>query len=276
MPLFQKYIGIDYSGAERPDSRIRGLAVAGASGDGSCHLLICPQYKSDRNLSIPDSKSHLWSRRNIYLWLRDQLLTSSERMIVGLDYGLSYPLTALDRLQLTDWDSFLSWSRRTWKTTRLTMKDSKQQVDYLNSTEKRLVEREFVPSTKSVMDLDRVSGMQGAVSYSTHTGLPWIGRLRRYQQHYGMKVHFWPYDGVNIPDDHHVIVEGYPSLYRRRMQQEDWSATMSEHERDASYIARWMQERDQADTLLAYLALPTLSADEHRMIRREGWVLGCL
>lgn len=113
MPLFQKYIGIDYSGAERPDSRIRGLAVAGASGDGSCHLLICPQYKSDRNLSIPDSKSHLWSRRNIYLWLRDQLLTSSERMIVGLDYGLSYPLTALDRLQLTDWDSFLSWSRRT-------------------------------------------------------------------------------------------------------------------------------------------------------------------
>ncbi|WP_458119653.1 hypothetical protein [Paenibacillus sp. Z6-24] len=275
MPLFQKYIGIDYSGAERPDSRIRGLAVAEADEAGSYRLLYPPPDRTSRSINILPAKAGWWSRRSLYIWLRDQLLNSSERMIIGIDAGLSYPITQLDRLQLADWDQFLQWSNRTWKTTRLTMKDSKQQADYINSTDKRLVEREFIPSTKSVTDLDRVSGMQGAVSYSTHTILPWIGRLRRYQKH-GMKVHFWPYDGLDISADHHVIVEGYPSLYRRRIEEDGWSAAISEHERDACCIARWMQQRDQSHTLEPYLKLATLSADEHRLIRREGWVLGCL
>jgi len=274
MPLFDKYIGIDYSGADKPRSKIKGLAVV-QSSQGSPASLV---YPSTAQHSASD-KEHLWSREEVYFWLRNQLLSSQERMIIGIDHGLSYPLSVLQQLELDQWDDFLKWSNQTWQTTRLTMKQSKEQAHYTNSTAKRLVEREFVPSTKSVVDLDRVSGMQGAVSYSTHTGLPWIYRLRYWQKRHGMNIHFWPFDGKIIPEHHHVIVEAYPSLYKRRMMIEPHLfnvSTYSEHERDAYYIAEWMRERDQEDTLAPYLALPTLSSAEDQLSLLEGWVLGCL
>jgi len=279
MPLFEKYIGIDYSGADKPRSKIKGLAVV----QGSIHSpasLVYPSTGSSLTSSTSSSdKDHLWSREEVYLWLRDQLLSSQERMIIGIDHGLSYPLSVLQQLELDQWDDFLKWSYQTWQTTRLTMKQSKEQAHYTNSIAKRLVEREFVPSTKSVVDLDRVSGMQGAVSYSTHTGLAWIYRLRYWQKRHGMNIHFWPFDGKIIPKQHHVIVEAYPSLYKRRMITEPHLSnisTYSEHERDAYYIAAWMQERDQEETLAPYLSLPTLSRAEYQLSLLEGWVLGCL
>ncbi|MFD1886078.1 hypothetical protein [Paenibacillus wenxiniae] len=275
MPLFHTYIGIDYSGADKPDSRIKGLAVAVAREQQPFQLQSPPV--SDTRLSEPvaAAKQALWSRRLVHQWLLRQLYTSRERMIVGLDYGLSYPLSQLERLGLSDWDAFLRWSHHTWQTSRLTMKQSKEQVSYVNSTDKRLVEREFIPSTKSVTDLDRVSGMQGAVSYSTHTGLPWIYRLRRWQRR-GLKVHFWPYDGLIVPDDCHVITEAYPSLYRRRIQITPSYEQLSEHQRDAAYIADWLQARDRTCTLLPYLELATLSQQEQQLALLEGWVIGCL
>ncbi len=273
--LFHVYIGIDYSGAEKPDSRIKGLAVAVAREDEPFQLSLPPL--SDRRSTPPvaAAKQALWSRRLVYEWLLHELYHSDKRIIVGLDHGLSYPLSQLQRLGLQDWDTFLQWSQRTWQTSRLTMKQSKEQADYINSTDKRLVEREFIPSTKSVTDLDRVSGMQGAVSYSTHTGLPWIYRLRKWQRR-GLKVHFWPYDGLVVPEDRHVITEAYPSLYRRRIQPNAAYEPLSEHERDAAYIADWLQARDRAGALMPYLELATLSQQEQQLALLEGWVLGCL
>ncbi len=271
--LFHTYIGIDYSGADTPDSRIKGLAVAVASQNEPFQLQAPPsdpRFKPER-----ESQASLWSRRAVYRWLLQELHTSQQRIIVGLDHGLSYPLQQLERLGLSNWDEFLHWSHRTWRTTRLTMKQSKAQTDYVNSTDKRLVEREFIPSTKSVTDLDRVSGMQGAVSYSTHTGLPWIYRLRRWQQR-GLNIHFWPYDGMIVPEHRHVITEAYPSLYRRRMNDSSPYETLSEHERDAAYIASWLQARDRTGTLAPYLELATLSHEEQQLALLEGWVLGCL
>lgn len=274
MPVFDKYIGIDYSGADQPQAKIKGLAVVQATTISPATLVYPPN-----SIYCASEKDRLWSRKEIYLWLRNELLNSQERMIIGIDHGLSYPLAVLQQLEFNQWDDFLKWSHQTWKTTKLTMKQSKEQADYTNSTAKRLVEREFVPSTKSVVDLDRVSGMQGAVSYSTHTGLPWIYRLRYWQKRHGMNIHFWPFDGKIIPEHHHVIVEAYPSLYKKRMTTENHQslvANYSEHERDAYYIAEWMRERDQVNTLEPYLHLPTLSSAEYQLSLLEGWVLGCL
>ncbi len=273
--LFHTYIGIDYSGAEKPDSRIKGLAVAVAREDQPFQLSLPPVSNHRSTPPVAAAKPALWSRRLVYEWLLHELYHSDKRIIVGLDHGLSYPLSQLQRLGLQDWDTFLQWSQRTWQTSRLTMKQSKEQADYINSTDKRLVEREFIPSTKSVTDLDRVSGMQGAVSYSTHTGLPWIYRLRKWQRR-GLKVHFWPYDGLVVPEDRHVITEAYPSLYRRRIQTIAAYEPLSEHERDAAYIADWLQARDRAGALMPYLELATLSQQEQQLALLEGWVLGCL
>ncbi len=273
--LFHVYIGIDYSGAEKPDSRIKGLAVAVAREDQPFQLLLPPVSDRRSTRPVAAAKQALWSRRLVYEWLLHELYHSRQRIVVGLDHGLSYPLSQLQRLGLQDWDTFLQWSQRTWQTSRLTMKQSKEQADYINSTDKRLVEREFIPSTKSVTDLDRVSGMQGAVSYSTHTGLPWIYRLRKWQRR-GLKIHFWPYDGLVVPEDRHVITEAYPSLYRRRIQPDAAYEPLSEHERDAAYIADWLQARDRAGALMSYLELATLSQQEQQLALLEGWVLGCL
>ncbi|WP_322903174.1 hypothetical protein [Paenibacillus campi] len=274
-PLFATYVGIDYSGADRPDARIKGLAVAVAQQHKPFRLQ-CPPLPRHRSLqSVQLSKANLWSRRLVYEWLLHELHHSRERMIVGLDHGLSYPSDQLQRLGLSNWAEFLHWSSRTWKTTWLTMKQSKEQAAYVNSVAKRLVERDFIPSTKSVTDLDRISGMQGAVSYSTHTGLPWIYRLRQWQRR-GLKVHFWPYDGLHVPDDCHLITEAYPALYRRRITATASFERLSEHERDAAYIAEWMQARDQSGTLAPYLELATLSQAEQQIALLEGWVLGCL
>jgi hypothetical protein len=53
--------------------------------------------------------------------------------------------------------------------------------------------------------------VQGSVAKSTHAGIPW---LRFVRQRLGPCVHFWPFDGWNIPAGRSAIAEVYPSLWR--------------------------------------------------------------
>lgn len=256
MPLFDNYIGIDYSGAGGPRARNRNLAVAAAENNQGASI-------------VPRA----WSREAVYLYVRDALRTSNQRLVIGIDHGFSYPGARLQELNIDTWDVFLTWFRRNWRTNIHTVEQCKKRLPYYSSTVKRLVELEFTPSAKSVVDLDRKESLQGVVSYSTHAGLSWIYRLRRLQRAKQIKVHFWPFDGVIIPDDHHVILEAYPSLYRRRVALD---AALNEHERDAFAIAAWMRDRDQDNTLHHYLSLLTLTPEELQLSRLEGWILGCL
>ncbi|QGQ94248.1 hypothetical protein EHS13_04660 [Paenibacillus psychroresistens] len=114
-----------------------------------------------------------------------------------------------------------------------------------------------------------MEGKQGTVSYSTHAGISWIIRLRRLQQLKLIKVHFWPYDGLVIEPSSHVIFEGYPALYKKRVTPE---GSLNEHERDAFFIASWLRDRDQAQVLQHYLDLPTLSESELKL--SANWKAG--
>jgi hypothetical protein len=53
--------------------------------------------------------------------------------------------------------------------------------------------------------------VQGSVAKSTHSGIPWLRFIRRL----GTRVHFWPFDGWDIPAGRSTIAEVYPSLWRR-------------------------------------------------------------
>lgn len=255
--LFDRYIGVDYSGAGDPRTVNRNLAVAWA--------------KADREVELLPRK---WTRENLYLYLVEALRSDQQLLVIGLDHGLSYPSERLQELNLHSWDEFLTWFGRNWKTARHSVEYGKrQQQPPYSSTLKRLVEREFTPAAKSVVDLDRRESLQGAVSYSTHAGLAWIVRLRRLQRANVIRVHFWPFDGVVIPENHHVIVEAYPSLYRRRVTVD---ASWNEHERDAGAIAAWIRDRDRDGVLGRYLSLPTLTSEELQLSRLEGWIVGAL
>jgi hypothetical protein len=73
-----------------------------------------------------------------------------------------------------------------------------------NSRRRRLTE-ERAGGAKSVFHFD----VQGSVAKSTHAGIPWLLFVR---QRLGECVHFWPFDGWDIPSGRSAVTEVYPAL----------------------------------------------------------------
>lgn len=117
---------------------------------------------------------------------------------------------------------------------------------------------------KSVFHFD----VQGSVAYSTHTGLPWLLRIR---EEVGDFVYFLPFDGWQLPTEKCVIVEVYPSIFRNRYPREDRTAD----KQDACAIARWLKETDERGFLDSYFD-PPLTDDERKFADLEGWILGIM
>ncbi len=65
----------------------------------------------------------------------------------------------------------------------------------------------------------------------------------------GKRVHFWPFDGWDVPAGHSAIAEAYPALWSRNFAIED--RTPDQH--DAFSIAAWLSRADRNDRLAACL-----------------------
>lgn len=115
---------------------------------------------------------------------------------------------------------------------------------------------------KSVFHFD----VQGSVAKSTHAGIPWLRFIR---QKLGVRVHFWPFDGWEIPAGRSVITEVYPSLYNRTFPKSE--RTPDQH--DAFSIAAWLSRSDHDGSLTAFLK-PDLQPHERTVAQLEGWILG--
>ncbi len=70
-------------------------------------------------------------------------------------------------------------------------------------SELRLCEQ-WTATAKSVFRFD----VQGSVAKSTHAGLPWLLWLRQMPDS-RQRLHFWPFDGFDVPEGKSVIVEAY-------------------------------------------------------------------
>ena len=127
----------------------------------------------------------------------------------------------------------------------------------------RLTEK-WTSSAKSVFKFD----VQGSVAKSTHAGIPWLRRIRN---EVGDKVHFWPFDGWDVPTGQSVIAEIYPSIFRNRYPREDRTAD----QQDAYCVARWLTETDERDFLGQYFQ-PSLTDAEREIADLEGWILGIM
>ena len=125
----------------------------------------------------------------------------------------------------------------------------------------RLTEKRTA-TAKSDFKLD----VRGQVAKSTHAGIPLLLKVR---QELGSKVHFWPFDGWNIVEGKHLMVESYPAILKNRYPRDE--RTQDEH--DAYSIERWLKEIDQNGFLERYLD-PPLTAEEQKVAEREGWILG--
>ncbi len=256
MTVFQRHIGIDYSGAQTPDSRLTGLRIYLAEANAVPEEIRSPTQK-------------YWTRRGLAEWLVQQL-AEGPPTLVGIDHGFSFPLRYFEMYGLKlDWPAFLDDFQRHWPTD-----ENHVYVDFVREGElgngaartgntrwRRLAE-EYTGRAKSVFHFD----VPGSVAKSTHAGLPWLRFIR---QQLGSRVHVWPFDGWDVPAGRSAIAEVYPSLWRSGFAPED--RTPDQH--DAFCIAVWLARADRDGTLPGYLN-PDLSAAERAVAQVEGWILG--
>ena len=258
MSTFTRYIGIDYSGAQTPTASLKGLRV----------------YMADRALPPaevppPPSPRKYWTRRGVAEWLVERLAEGTPTL-VGIDHGFSFPLRYFEAHGLKpDWPAFLEDFQHHWPTD-----GDHTYVDFVregalgngaarmgNARWRRLTE-ERAGGAKSVFHFD----VQGSVAKSTHAGIPWLRFMR---QRLGRRVHFWPFDGWDIPAGGSVIAEVYPALWSRGFARE--GRTGDQH--DAYSIAAWLSRADRDGSLAAFLK-PDLTAPECTVAQVEGWILG--
>lgn len=259
-PSFDRYVGIDYSGAETPTSSLKGLRV----------------YLADRSsppveVPPPPSPRKYWTRREVAGWLL-ACFSEEPRTLVGIDHAFSFPLRYFETHRLLpDWDIFLDDFQQHWPT------DSDNvYVDFVrdgfagdgaarsgDTRWKRLTE-ERSGSAKSVFHFD----VPGQVAKSTHAGIPWLLSLRR---KLGNRLHCWPFDGWNPAAGKSLLVEVYPTLWSKDYPREQ--RTPDQH--DAYSVARWLRETDLDGSLAPYFD-PPLTESERAVAGVEGWILGVL
>lgn len=257
MPFFERYIGIDYSGAETPRKSLPGLRLYTATLE-QMPIEILP----------PPSARKYWSRRGLAEWLVAHL-RSGPPALVGIDHGFSFPVRYFQEHRLVgSWRAFLDDFQLHWPTD-----EDHVFVDFIrdgvcgrgadrtgNSRWRRLAEERC--GAKSVFHFD----VQGSVAKSTHAGLPW---LRFLHEKLGARVHFWPFDGWEPPAGRSVIAEIYPALWSRTFPVQGRNA----HQHDAYSVARWMQESDARGSLWDSF-IPRLTSEERKRASVEGWILG--
>jgi len=255
MSRFERYIGIDYSGAETSRSSLRGLRVY--QGD----RLTAPQ-----EVQPPPSPRKYWTRRGIAEWLVDRL-SENQPTLVGIDHGFSLPLRYFEQYGLPhDWSSFLDDFQRHWPTDEdiyvCFVRDGSSGNGAARCGDPRWRRlTEIRVRAKSVFHFN----VQGSVAHSTHAGIPWL----RYIRHkVGDRVHFWPFDGWSIPPNRSVIAEVYPVLWSRTFP----SAGRTSDQQDAFVTAEWMRRADADGSLEKFLS-PELQAEDRKTAEIEGWIL---
>ena len=224
--------------------------------------------RSPLEVQPPPSPRKYWTRKGIAEWLLERLAEDAPAL-VGIDHGFSFPLRYFETHRvLPDWPTFLDDFQRHWPT------DEDICVDFVrdgirgngaarmgNPRWRRLTE-ERARTAKSVFHFD----VQGSVAKSTHAGIPWLRFIR---QRLGSRVHFWPFDGWDIPAGRSAIAEVYPALWSRSFARED--RTGDQH--DAHCIAAWLSRADRDGSLAAFLK-PGLTPPERTVAQVEGWILG--
>jgi hypothetical protein len=260
MPQFARCIGIDYSGAETPTASLKGLRVYMAEGDAS-----------PVEVPPPPSPKKYWTRRGIAKWLVEKL-SEDAPTLVGIDHGFSFPLRYFETHRLApDWPAFLDDFQHHWPTD-----EDHTYVDFVrdgavgngearmgNARWRRLTE-ERARTAKSVFHFD----VQGSVAKSTHAGIPWLRFIRR---RLGDRVHFWSFDGWDIPAGRSAIAEVYPALWSRGFDRNGRDSD----QHDAYSIAAFLSLADR-DGSLATLLKPKLRPAERAVAQVEGWILGVM
>ncbi|HKW61291.1 MAG TPA: hypothetical protein VJN89_01990 [Candidatus Acidoferrum sp.] len=254
---FERYVGIDYSGAETANSSLSALRVYEAS----------PGIEATEIRTTGGQKIH-WTRRRIAEWLVERL-SEAQPTLAGIDHGFSFPMKYFQKYGLAhDWSAFLADFQKHWPTDA-----DNTYVDFVREGEcgnaqarcgdsrwRRLTEMRA--RAKSVFHFD----VPGSVAKSTHAGIPWLLYLRN---HAPDRVHFWPFDGWQVPKGKSAVVEIYPALWCHSFP----SDGRNRDQQDAYAAAEWLRRSDIEGSLHRFFS-PTLTENDRKVAGIEGWILG--
>lgn len=252
---FERYVGIDYSGAKGAWDALPGLRVYQVEAGGEA-------------TEVRPTSGKYFSRAGIHAWLLE-VLAESTPTLVGVDHSFSFPLAYFEQHGLAPaWDAFLDDFEECWPTADAGVTvESVRRGQVGAGTERggdarwrRVCER--LAGAKSVFHFD----VPGSVAKSTHAGLPWLRRLRRTL---GAHLHCWPFDGWEVAAGRSAILEAYPALYSADFPREDRSGD----QHDAYSIAAWLARADSRAELRAALQ-PAMPPALARVAAAEGWILG--
>jgi len=251
-PRFRRYLGIDYSGAGTPETRLPGLRV---------YATEAPKVPT-HEITAPAAGGR-WSRCELARWLTNTL-AAGPPTLVGIDHGLSCPLPYFERHALpADWDGFLADFTRHWPADAPSVTVRSLRANNPRAGDprwRRPCERRT--GAKSVFHFD----VPGSVATSTHAGLAWVRRLRGAL---GPRLHVWPFDGWQPPPGAHMLAEIYPSRWSARWPR--GNRTADQH--DAFATAAALAAADHSGELEDWLE-PALPRAEKTAARVEGWILG--
>jgi hypothetical protein len=105
MPQFERYLGIDYSGARTPDCSLKGLRVYMAT-----------HSETPTEVLPPPSPRKYWTRRGVAKWLAETL-REGPPTLVGIDHAFSFPLRYFEVHRIVpDWPTFLEDFHQHWPT----------------------------------------------------------------------------------------------------------------------------------------------------------------
>ena len=254
---FNRYIGIDYSGAENCNSSLKGLRV-----------YMADHSSEPREVAPPPGLRKYWTRKAIAEWLVEKL-SETCHALVGIDHGFSFPQRYFEKYRLPhDWTVFLNDFQKHWPTD-----EKNTYVDFVREGEcgdgasrcgdsrwRRIAE--VRAGAKSVFHFD----VPGSVAKSTHAGIPWLRFLRRRAKD---RIHFWPFDGWKVPPGKSAVVEVYPALWSHSFLRDGRNS----HQQDAYAATEWLRRSDQDGSLERFFS-PSLTAHEKEVPKVEGWILG--
>jgi hypothetical protein len=258
-PAFDRYIGIDYSGAQTPDISLKELRV-----------FVADSAALPTEVPPPVSPRKFWTRRANAEWLLARLL-KPRPTIVGIHHGFSFPMHYFLHHRLPmNWEAFLVDFQQHWLTD-----NDYTYVDFVidgvhgngaarsgHPRWRRSTELRAGPRAKSQFSF----GGPGSIAKSTHAGLPWLLFLRGRAQG---RIHFWPFDGWEIPKGKSCLAEVRPWLWSSNFRQQG----RDKDQHDAYSIAARLQLADQTGDLEDFLK-PSLSHLEEQLAAVEGWILG--
>ncbi len=252
-------IWIDYSGAGHREQTLSRSSSA---------IAVCLKNSSDLQVDISTG----WSRARLTQWLSEFLSNTHHRCMIGVDYGLSLPLTVQTHIHVDHWDQMCQWlidyvgsNKNTWR-----WREHLSELEYAYGiSQDPKIFRCCDSHAKTAKSVVNFRQKQGNVAFSTHAGLLELGLMFQDSPQLRQRCHIWPFDGWTPPEKKHVFFEAYPRVYRQYGLEEISESTSDR--RDAHLIvSRLEQALDNNE--LSTLFHPHLPQHEQSVAKREGWI----